>query len=296
MKGVDISSYQRGISLSSLKEQGVSFAILKIGEGKTYVDPCFDNFYDDAASNGIPVGAYYYSHATTREAAIEEAKRALTLANGLSLPLGIYMDVEEDSQMRLRDSELTEVVKAFCDTIRSGGHIPGAYGSLGRLWAKVGPSYLGSDVIVWVAAWGDYAPKMGDVWQYSDRQRYGGYNGDIDGDQSLSERFENMVLGNSEATPVEPDEPDEPVEDVFSLDGIPAIKYGDTGNAVKALQGELIAYGYPCGGKKDWRGAETPDGIFGNVTQESLRSFQRSKNIKDSGVADKKTRTALLGL
>lgn len=299
MKGVDVSSYQSGIDLRSLKDQGVDFAILKIGEGKTLADPCFDSFYQDAEAAGIAVGAYFYSYATTTERAVEDAQRALKLAGGISLPLGIYMDVEDAGQLALRDSVLTAVVKAFCDTIRAGGYRPGAYGSLGKLWAKVGPSYLGDDVLVWVAAWGNSAPKMGDVWQYSAREAYKGFNGNIDGDKALSERFIALINAAKEQPPADPQpspEP-EPSDGTFSLSGIPVLKKGDKGAAVIALQGELIALGYPCGSKRrDWRGRERADGIFGNVTEESVRSFQRSRNLNDSGVADKITRAALIGV
>lgn len=301
MKGIDISSWQRGLDVSSLKSQGVDFTILKIGEGKTFVDPAFDDFYKAATAADIAVGAYFYSYATTVEQGIADAQRALSLAGGIALPLGIYIDVEDPAQMKLRDSELTAVVSAFCDTIRAGGYIPGAYGSLGQLWAKVGPKYVGDDVMVWVAAWGSSAPKMGDVWQYSDHEHFNGWSGNVDGDKALSERFELLVNHGGEIAPkpepVPKPTPDpEPTDGTFSIDGIPALKKGDTGDKVKALQGELIAYGYPCGGKKDWRGAEKPDGIFGNVTEESVRSFQRSRNLKDSGVADKTTRAALIGV
>lgn len=301
MKGVDISSWQRGLNVASLKSQGVDFAILKIGEGKTFVDPCFDDFYKAATAAGIAVGAYFYSYATTVEQGIADAKRALSLANGISLPLGIYIDVEDPAQMKLRDSELTAVVSAFCDTIRAGGYIPGAYGSLGNLWAKVGPKYVGDDVMVWVAAWSNSPPSMGDVWQYSDKQNFNGWSGNVDGDQALSERFELLVNHGGEIAPTPepvpvPEPVPEPTDGTFTIEGVPILKKGDTGDAVIALQGELIAYGYPCGGKRDWRGVEKPDGIFGNVTEESVRSFQRKKNISDTGIADKKTRSALLGV
>ena len=295
IKGVDISSWQRGLNVASLKDQGVDFAILKIGEGKTFVDPCFDEFYKAATGQGIAVGAYFYSYATTTEAAIADAKRALSLANGLPLPLGIYMDVEDPAQMKLRDSVLTSVVAAFCDTIRAGGYIPGAYGSLGQLWAKVGPAYLGDDVLVWVAAWCNSPPNMGDVWQYSDKQHFTGYSGNVDGDKALSDRFTMLVQHGDAIVPTPEPEP-EPQTGTFSIDGVPVLKKGDTGAAVKAMQGELIACGYRCGGKRSWTGAETPDGIFGNVTEESVRSFQRAHQLNDTGIADKKTRIALIGV
>ena len=287
LHGIDISSWQNGISAAAINS--VEFAIFKISEGQSWVDPCFNDFYNMAT---IPVGAYVFSHAVTEEAARLEVRKAISLLNGRKLPLGLYMDVEDSAQLALRDSQLTAVVKAFCDEVRSAGYKPGAYGSTGQLWAKVGPSYLGDDVIVWGACWG-MEPKISvDIWQYTDHASVGGMN--VDGDRAMSVRF-LALLNSTEPAPAPAPDP-APVADTFSLAGIPVLKKGDVSDTVKALQGELIAYGYPCGGKKDWRGAEKPDGIFGNVTEESVRSFQRSKNLPDDGIAGKETRKYLLGL
>lgn len=293
MKGFDISEHQRGLNLAATK---ADFLIIRIGYGTSGTDPLFESFYNSAISLGIPVGAYYYSYATSTETAIRDANRALSLIHGRPLPLGLYMDVEDQSQMRLSDSFLTAVVKAWCDTIKAGGYLAGAYGSDGNLWGKVGPSYLGDDVLVWVAAWSKRPHIACDIWQTSENGYIDGIK--IDTDESCSTRFEALVNGTQPAPQPEPQS--EPSYEPFSIDGIPVIKHGDYdkdgGCAVKALQGELIAQGYPCGGKKDWRGAEKPDGIFGNVTQESVRCFQRSRNLPDTGIADKATRTALLGI
>ena len=283
LHGIDISSWQAGIPASAINS--VDFAILKISEGQNWVDPQFDTFYNEAK---IPLGAYVYSHATTEGEAEAEAIHALHLAAGRKLPLGIYMDVEEQKQLALSDSRLTAVVKAFCDAIKAGGYRAGAYGSAGNLWAKVGPSYLGDDVIVWAASWG-LKPKLScDVWQYTDHARIDGYDGPVDGDEGLSERFLAMCGGTYKPEPVEI-----PAVETFTLE-IPVLRKGDINNAVKAMQGELIALGYRCGGKRDICGHETADGIFGNVTEESVRSFQRSRNLPDTGVMDKTTRDALI--
>ena len=298
MKGIDVSYCQQGMDLSRVKQENdIDFAIIRLGYSTTIVDD-YIPFYDAAADAGIPVGAYFYSLAVTEEEAIRDAKRALLIAGGRQFPLGIYMDVESGSQLALRDSVLTAVVKAFCDTIRSAGYRPGAYGSALNLWAKVGPSYLGDDVLVWTAWWNkSNPPKPCDIWQTSETGWIQGIQ--VDTDVSFSERFEALVRGEAPEPQPQPEpEPDpEPIlYEPFSIEGIPVLKNGDVGDTVKAAQGELIAYGYSCGGKKDWRGAERPDGIFGNVTQASVQAFQREHNLTDSGVIDQKTRKALLGL
>lgn len=301
IRGIDISSWQRGLSASALNS--VDFAILKISEGTGWNDPCFDEFYNAAK---IPLGAYVFSYATTEAAAIAEAKHALDLIKGRPLPLGVYMDVEAKEQLALRDSVLTAVVKAFCDTIRAGGYRPGAYGSDLGLWAKVGPKYLGDDVLVWNARWTENPPdKACDVWQSGDKGRISGYNGNVDTDVCMSERFAALINGEAKDTPEPqpspdpshaPEQPAEDEKETFSLLGVPVLRKGDTGDAVKAMQGELLALGYSCGGKRFLCGHETADGIFGNVTEESVRSFQRSRNLPDNGIVGPKTRAALLGI
>jgi GH25 family lysozyme M1 (1,4-beta-N-acetylmuramidase) len=300
IKGIDISDYQRGLAIASLRSQGISFVILKVGEGRTLADASFDAFYDAAIRSGLAVGAYFYSYAVTPEEGERDAKRALSLIRGRSLPLGVYIDVEDAGQLALRDSALTSVVKSFCDTIRAAGYRAGAYGSDLGLWAKVGPSFLGNDVLVWSACWGGKPHVNCDVWQTSDKGRVSGYNGNVDTDKCMSARFAALVNGEAQDEPQPAPDPAPAPEPspspTFCLEGVPALRIGDTGNAVKALQGELIASGYRCGGKRKWCcGSETPDGIFGPVTAESVRSFQRAHNLSESGVADKETRSALLG-
>lgn len=275
--GIDISSWQKGFDLAGA---GVDFAICKISEGQKWIDPCFNDFY---AAAKCPLGAYVYSHATTEEAAIAEAKKALELLGGRFIRLGVFMDVEEEKQLGLPN--LGAIVDAFCNTIRESGYIAGAYGSAGRLWARISPSTFNG--LVWAASW-FAAPRFAcDIWQYSSTTKFDGYNGNVDADRVMSERLKAIL-------------DDKPADDLqapasFSL-SLPVLKQGDRGEAVKALQGELIARGYFCGGKRDWRGGERADGIYGNVTAESVRTFQRARGLNDNGIVGQETRAALLGL
>jgi len=259
MKGIDISSWQNGISADAINSQ--DFAIFKISEGRTWSDPCFNSFYGAAK---IPVGAYVFSYATTEAVAREEARKALSLINGSPLPLGIFMDVENPTQLSLRDSELTAVVKAFCDEIRDAGYICGAYGSAGQLWAKVGPKYLGDDVLVWAASWGSKPRFECDVWQYTDGADISGYNGPVDGDEAMSERFIALVNG----TTPKPDPKPTPTGEICGT--LQRLKQGDKCEDVKLLQDLLILRGYDC----TWR-----DGIFGNRTQKALTEYQKTRGL-----------------
>lgn len=257
LRGIDISSWQAGMSASALNS--VDFAILKISEGQSWVDPQFDNFYNAAR---IPLGAYVYSHAVTEAEARAEAQKALSLANGRKLPLGIYMDVEESEQLALSDSALTAVVKAFCDTIKAGGYRAGAYGSNGNLWAKVGVDYLGADVIMWTAQWGG-RPAKGDVWQFTASDHIDGYSERVDGNKVLSERFARILTEDAPDPAPTPEPQGETCEVKATM---PIIREGDHNNFVKIMQTALIAKGKNCG----WMGA---DGWYGEQTKIALYEF-----------------------
>ena len=197
MNGIDISSYQEGLDIKSLPSKGVEFLILKVGEGKTLADKCFNSFYD---ATSLPLGAYFLSYAVTTSEAVRDAKRALELVNGRALPLGLYMDVESMEQMRLSDSVLRDVIKAFCDTVRDAGYTPGVYSSEFAAWSKVNPKDLGEDVLVWIAMYSGKPRKKCDIWQSSETGRIVGFNGKIDIDESMSNRFEEFVKGGVKLT------------------------------------------------------------------------------------------------
>lgn len=58
LKGIDISNWQKGFSLSATKP---GFVIVKATEGLTFVDKCCDGFVQDAIKLGIPWGFYHFA-------------------------------------------------------------------------------------------------------------------------------------------------------------------------------------------------------------------------------------------
>ncbi len=59
------------------------------------------------------------------------------------------------------------------------------------------------------------------------------------------------------------------------------LKYASKGDAVKNLQGQLIALGYMALG--------TDDGEFGDVTLAAVKSFQKANSLEADGIAGEKT-------
>jgi GH25 family lysozyme M1 (1,4-beta-N-acetylmuramidase) len=210
MKGVDISHYQKGLTIRQLKDAGYEFAIIKLTEGIEIVDKSAFDFYREAYELGFPVGCYCYSHATTPKQAAAEAGHLLDILNGFPMPLGIYLDVEEPKQLGLFDDELRDVIRTWCAGIAQHGYIPGVYGSEGNLWAKVHPDELPAGTMIWVAKWSQTPPNTPcDLWQTSDSGRVDGYSGAVDTDETRGQRLEGLIRNFSGYKPADkpPDVP-----------------------------------------------------------------------------------------
>lgn len=67
------------------------------------------------------------------------------------------------------------------------------------------------------------------------------------------------------------------------------LKFGDTGEDVKALQQRLKALGYDLGNF----GEGGVDGIIGSVTEEAIKAFQKAEGLEVTGVFDEKTIAAM---
>lgn len=206
MKGVDLSHYQEGLSLPLLKTGGYSFAILKLSEGRGISDASFDRFYDDAQSNGIPVGAYVFSHATNASVAQAEAVYALSLLKGRPLQLGIYMDIETTGQMQIPKEQLKQTVTAFMKTVRAAGYDFGIYGSEYNAWSRLSPEDF-QDSTIWVAHYGKEPEIPCDLWQKTDCGAFPGYYGAVDVDEVISDRFKRLVGEEKKTEPVFPVNP-----------------------------------------------------------------------------------------
>lgn len=229
MRGVDISHYQKGLTIRQLKEAGYDFAIIKLTEGVSIVDKAAFDFYREAYELGFPVGGYCYSHAVTAKEAAAEAGHLLDTLNGFPMPCGIFLDVEEPKQMGLSHDALLEVLDAWCMGIMQHGYVPGVYGSEGNLWAKVRPEELPEGTLIWVAKWSSTPPSTPcDLWQDSDSGRVDEFNGPVDTDEVMSERAQGLVYAadtilrhhrdGGHGDPVgEPGPPGDPVELVNDL-------------------------------------------------------------------------------
>ena len=102
--GVDVSKWQGNINWASVAADNIEFAIIKIGgrdglTGALYEDPKFEANIAGALANGLDVGVYFFSQATSAAEAKEEAEYCISLLSSLGydasdLTYGISYDFE----------------------------------------------------------------------------------------------------------------------------------------------------------------------------------------------------------
>lgn len=89
------------------------------------------------------------------------------------------------------------------------------------------------------------------------------------------------------------DYPVDPAVKYITLE-VPVLKRGMKGDAVRALQAQLVGLGYDLGGTGEL--GNGVDGSFGAKTEEAVKQYQRDHGLTEDGSVGRKTRTALIGL
>lgn len=193
MIGLDISSYQKGISFDDIKNNEIDFLILRAGftgwgTGINYnKDSCFENFYKQAKQYGIYVGAYWYSCANNYEKGVAEAKYMYeNCLKGKQFEFPIYIDVEDTHHQVNNKRGVTDAIIGFCETLENLGYYVGIYASdVSGFKEKMNINEL-TMYDKWVARYGSkpkYVRSYG-MWQSSSRYRINGYNANLDSDVS----------------------------------------------------------------------------------------------------------------
>lgn len=134
--GVDVSSHQGQIDWAQVRAAGVEFAIIRLGfrgygNGELKIDQRALENLKNAKAAGLDVGAYFFSQAISPEEAVEEARFALEILNGMALDLPIAYDWEYISDTartaNVDSATLNACAVAFCETVAAAGYQPMTY-------------------------------------------------------------------------------------------------------------------------------------------------------------------------
>lgn len=191
-KGIDVSKFQGDIDWSSVKEDGVEYAFIRVGyrgygaEGKLVTDETFEKNIKGATANGVNVGVYFFSQAVTEEEAIEEANYVLDAIEGYDVTYPVVIDIEEVTDPDARTADMTKEqwtknCIAFCETIKAAGYTPMIYGNLKTFFIMLDMEQL-TMYDKWFAQYDTsvYFPYEFKIWQYSESGKVIGISEDVD--------------------------------------------------------------------------------------------------------------------
>lgn len=182
IKCVDVSEWQGNIDWKKVYKAGYTCAILRAGFGRyaSQKDKCFDTNYKNAKAAGVKLGAYWYSYAVDKADAIKEAKACISILKGKTFELPVFFDMEENSMKKLGKKTLTEMAKAFCDTLKSAGYRAGVYSNLDWFTNYLDYNSLKKLYPIWYAQYYKEAQMDCDIWQYSSTGKVSGISGSVD--------------------------------------------------------------------------------------------------------------------
>ena len=222
LKGIDVSYAQGVIDWEKVKSSGqVNFAILQAGYGKetSQVDKQFERNYSECKRLGIPVGAYWYSYATTAAEAEQEAKVCLQTIRGKQFEYPVAFDIEEERSL----PQANALCQAFCSALEAAGYYVAIYTFKSALENNISAA-VKNRYDIFLSHVGvqqtDYAGSYG-LWQYSWTGCISGISEDVDLDYAYKDypaMIQNAGLNGftkTTQTIPEPDEEDSALQQIL---------------------------------------------------------------------------------
>ena len=176
--GVDVSHYQGEVDWPTLVGQNIQFAYIKATEGSGSVDETFKNNLKGAMDAGLPVGAYHFFSYDSPGA--RQAEHFIETVPDLPGMLPPVIDVEFYGDYHRKPAEVGNVEPELRDMVdRMKDH----YGKSPMIYAT-GRSYRlyikgrFDDCPLWIRNVYWTPREDWTLWQYTDRGRLKGYDGD----------------------------------------------------------------------------------------------------------------------
>ena len=197
-KGIDVCTYQGVIDWARVKNDGVTFAMIKATQGRSEINQANRNFVDgkysrniaEAAKAGVSCGVYHYLTAATVAEAHAEAKLFLNAIVPYKDKITLFAAVDVESKYLPQNKRLlTEIVSAFYSDVEKAGF---------RCAVYTNPSFLKyrlndiGDKRLWLALWRDRSKtptgyKNLVMWQWG-TSKVAGIAGEVDSNLGFFEK------------------------------------------------------------------------------------------------------------
>ena len=266
-KGIDISRWQGQPDFAKLKSQ-VDFVIIQAGFGKYagQKDVEFERNYSECKKYGIPVGAYWFSYASTPQEAIYEATACIEALKGKTFEYPIYFDIEGSAC----SGDVSGKCINFCNELEKKGYFAGVY--ISRSPAQ---TYLNNEVLerfaLWLAEYGGVLNWGGacGMWQNSDAGRFNGIAGNVDTDICYVDYPKLIKSAGLNGFDPEPK---------GKLDTVAWYKKGDKDkpgeHSIFTFKQRLKAMGYT---------SLDDSGGFGGGTEKAVKDVQKKNRYEETG-------------
>lgn len=185
--GIDVSKWQGEIDWQKVKNAGCKFAFIRVGSqssqnGDLNEDKYFKTNIENAISNGIEVGVYFYSCAQNTEEAEKQAKWVMDEIKNYKVTLPIVFDWEEWTNFAdfgLSLYGINKVAEAFINTCKNNGYSGMLYSSKNYLTDIWIPEMFEN---IWLAQYASEVTytKSYNFWQMCNTGRIDGISGDVD--------------------------------------------------------------------------------------------------------------------
>lgn len=199
--GIDVARYQGTIDWAQVAASGIDFAMVRVGyRADASREICADTNakynMQEAQKNGIKVGVYFFSTATSTEEAKAEADWVADYISQYQITYPVAYDCEgfdkpDSAQYRLTNAERTDIAIAFLQEIYSRDYTPMFYASMGELSGntKWDTSRIESTYRIWVSQYptvpypettkSSYSGTHA-MWQYTNRGTVAGIDRPVD--------------------------------------------------------------------------------------------------------------------
>ena len=184
-KGITVTKYQNrankdtGIDWAKVREDGVSFAMVRLGYLNDQ-DPYFGINMQEASANGLKTGVFFYTQALDVATAEAEARYVLEVIKEYPVSYPVAYDVESQILLdnNLTKEQIADQINAFCRIISDAGYQPVVYAN--NLWLT---QYIDASRVpyeIWYARYGtNYAYPHRTIWQTTDKGEVDGIAGDV---------------------------------------------------------------------------------------------------------------------
>ena len=181
LKGIDVSAWQEEVDWQAVKNDGVQFAMIRLGYNTERLDKYYQRNMKEADKAGIPVGVYYYSKATNEAEAVRDAEFVIENLKGYKVSYPVAIDLEDKVQENLSKEELGKIARAFADEVEAAGYTPMVYANENWYLNYIDWSLLG-DVEKWIARYNVVInPSIErQIWQCCDTGLIDGVKGNVD--------------------------------------------------------------------------------------------------------------------